>query len=147
MDRLTRDGQAETKADGTYFVDRNPVLFHHVLDYLSGRTFHLPKGMCAIEAREEMEFWRIPLDALPKCCYEVLYDDNLSNYEAIENMEERLSIGISPEDGTYSSRTKIQNIRETLNRAVMDPSSSLLGKVRLGFLHDSLNTSHFISLE
>lgn len=141
MDNLTKDGQAMATPAGNYFVDRNPVIFHHVFDYWSGKTFHLPRGICAVQAREEMEFWMIPLDDIPKCCFEVLYDDNLSSYEAIENMEEHLSIGISPMGKETVDRSKFQNIRDTLNRAAAHPGSCLLGKV------SSFNIlKHYLSL-
>lgn len=77
LDKLSKEGHAEKQENGDFFLDRNPVLFHYVLDYFSGRKFHLPKGLCAIEAREELEFWMIPVDAVPNCCYEVMFDDNL----------------------------------------------------------------------
>jgi hypothetical protein len=131
MDNLARDGRVEATSAGNYFVDRNPVMFHHVLDFWSGRTFHLPKGICAAQAREEIEFWAIPLDAVPKCCYEVLYDDNLSSYEAIENIEESLGFGISPMGKETEYRSKIQKIRNSLKKAAAHPGSSLLGKVSI----------------
>ncbi|XP_061177212.1 potassium voltage-gated channel subfamily C member 3-like [Saccostrea echinata] len=132
MDSPIRDGRAEVKPDGSYFVDRNPAIFHHILDYLSGRKLHLPKNLCAIEVREEIEFWMIPLEAVPKCCYEVLYNDNMSSYEAIEEMEKCMINDVCPAEGErkYSSR-KLLDVRETINKALVVPSSSLLGKVWL----------------
>ncbi|XP_062614052.1 potassium voltage-gated channel subfamily C member 3-like [Saccostrea cucullata] len=134
MDRLVQCGRADVISPGHYFVDRNPTVFHHVLDYVSGRKFHLPKGICAIEAREEMEFWMIPIEAIPVCCYEILYNDNLSSYEAIEKMEIGLMHGVSPtEKEKIIPRTKLVKLRDTLNKASVDPSSSLLGKIWLTF--------------
>ncbi|XP_061176051.1 potassium voltage-gated channel protein egl-36-like [Saccostrea echinata] len=135
MDKLVQCGRAEITSQGDYFVDRNPTVFHHVLDYAAGRKFHLPKGICAIEAREEMEFWMIPIEAIPVCCFEVLYNDNLSSYEAIEKMEKRLMHGVCPtnEEKTISG-SKFQNLRETLNRSTVDPCSSLHGKIWLTFV-------------
>lgn len=129
LDKLSNEGHAEKKANGGFFLDRNPVLFHYVLDYLSGRKLHLPKGICAIEAREELEFWMIPVEAVPNCCYEVLFDDNLSSYEAIDNTEQNLIHGILPDEEKVVSTSKIQKIRDTLNKAAIDPFSNLLGKV------------------
>nr|XP_034332597.1 potassium voltage-gated channel subfamily C member 3-like [Crassostrea gigas] len=129
LDKLSKEGHAEIKTNGDYFLDRNPVLFHYVLDYFSGRKFHLPKGICAIEAREELEFWMIPVDAVPNCCYEVLFDDNLSSYEEIEKLEQHLTNGVLPEERIVVSKKKLQNIRDTLNKAAADPFSCLLGKI------------------
>ncbi|XP_062586249.1 potassium voltage-gated channel protein Shaw-like [Saccostrea cucullata] len=132
MDEFVKDGRAEVKSDGNYFVDRNPAIFHYILDYLSGRKLHLPRNICAIEAREEIEFWMIPLEAVPKCCYEVLYSDNMSSYEAIEEMEEYMAQGVCPiETEIKCSKGKLQEVRETLSRALVDPGSSLLGKIWL----------------
>uniref|UniRef100_K1QXV1 Potassium voltage-gated channel protein Shal n=1 Tax=Magallana gigas TaxID=29159 RepID=K1QXV1_MAGGI len=128
LDKLSKEGHAEIKSNGDYFLDRNPVLFHYVLDYFSGRKFHLPKGICAIEAREELEFWMIPVDAVPNCCYEVLFDDNLSSYEEIEKLEQHLTHWVLPEERIVVSKSKLQNIRDTLNKAAADPFSCLLGK-------------------
>lgn len=134
LDKLSKEGHAEIKSNGDYFLDRNPVLFHYVLDYFSGRKFHLPKGICAIEAREELEFWMIPVDAVPNCCYEVLFDDNLSSYEEIEKLEQHLTHWVLPEERIVVSKSKLQNIRDTLNKAAADPFSCLLGKVNYLFI-------------
>lgn len=134
LDKLSKEEHAEIKTNGDYFLDRNPVLFHYVLDYFSGRKFHLPKGICAIEAREELEFWMIPVDAVPNCCYEVLFDDNLSSYEEIEKLEQHLTNGVLPEERIVVSNNKLQNIRNTLNKAAADPFSCLLGKVNYLFI-------------
>ena len=129
MEKLSKDGHVMVSPNGDYFIDRSPVLFHKVLDYLSGRKFHLPKGICAIEAREELEFWMIPIEAVPNCCYEVLFDDNLSSYDAIEKAEEQLIQGVSPHEENNTAKTKLRRFRDILNKAVQDPFSCLLGKV------------------
>lgn len=134
LDKLSKKGQAEVKSNGDYFLDRNSVLFHYVLDYFFGRKFHLPKGICAIDAREELEFWMIPVDAIPNCCYEVMFDDNLSSYEEIEKLEQHLTHGVVPEEKVVVSKSKLQKIRDTLNTAAADPFSCRLGKVDYLFI-------------
>ena len=129
VEKLSKDGHAVIGPSGDCFIDRSPVLFHKVLDYLSGRKFHLPKGICAIEAREELDFWMIPIEAVPNCCYEVLFDDNLSSYDAIEKEEEQLIQGVSPHEENNTPKTKLRRFRDILNKAVQDPFSCLLGKV------------------
>lgn len=58
-----------------------------------------------------------------------MFDDNLSSYEAIENTEQHLIHGILPEVENDATASKLQKIRDILNKAVIDPFSNLLGKV------------------
>ncbi|XP_052777839.1 potassium voltage-gated channel protein Shaw-like [Mya arenaria] len=56
-----------------YFFDRNPHLFQFILDACRRGVIHLPKDICGIVFREEMEYWGLAERQVAPCCWEALY--------------------------------------------------------------------------
>jgi hypothetical protein len=87
---LVKQDKAIIRQNGQIYIDRNPFIFHHILDYYSVSEFHLPKNICPCQAQKEIEFWRIPSTNIPSCCYDVLYNEHEVEYTSIEQLESDL---------------------------------------------------------
>ena len=132
LDILTTENQAEILADGSYYLDRNPLIFHHILDHFCNGHFHLPRNICPIHARKELEFWAVSLADVPECCYGTLYDDSESEQRAIRALEEEADC----EEEQYNmildrhqTAGSCAVIRHKLVQALNFPMQSFLGKV------------------
>lgn len=136
LERLIAKNLAEIISDGHYYLDRNPLIFHHILDYYSEGHFHLPRNICPIQARSDVEFWGIPLTDVPPCCYETLYGDNESELKAISALEEEINEveekynQMKRQHDTSGSFSLIA-IQYKLVNALNFPLQSLLGRVSL----------------
>ncbi|XP_060067386.1 potassium voltage-gated channel protein Shaw-like [Ylistrum balloti] len=62
-----------------YFFDRNPRIFHEILDYCKTGHLHLPENVCSQSSREEIAFWGVPQDSIQQCCWKAFYkvDDEM----------------------------------------------------------------------
>lgn len=56
-----------------YFFDRNPELFHSVLDFYRTGELHLPKHVCGAAIRNELEYWQISSSSISDCCVSSLF--------------------------------------------------------------------------
>lgn len=132
LERLTAKNLADIISDGHYYLDRNPLIFHHILDYYSEGHFHLPRNICPIQARSEVE----SLTDVPLCCYETLYGDNESELKAISALEEEINEveekynQMKRQHDTSGSFSWIA-IQYKLVNALNFPLQSLLGRVSL----------------
>ncbi|XP_062584641.1 potassium voltage-gated channel subfamily C member 3-like [Saccostrea cucullata] len=135
MHALVKGDQATTYPSGGFYVDRNPMIFHHILDYHSGGEFHLPKNICPLQARKEIEFWRIPSKDIHNCCFEVLYNENNYQYTCIENLESDLKVqknqSVSPLFGEKKVRNCLGRLRYKLLEAYLHPLTTWTGRVWL----------------
>jgi uncharacterized Zn-finger protein len=132
LEKLSKNNRAEILADGSYYLDRNPLIFHHILDFYCEGEFHLPKNMCPVQAQKEMDFWMIPMKDIPVCCYETLYDDKQAEYKTIILEDDGGSEGNYPfklEPAVSSNTSSLPNIRSKLLHALNSPLESWLGKV------------------
>ncbi|XP_061164777.1 potassium voltage-gated channel protein Shaw-like [Saccostrea echinata] len=135
MHALVKADQAATHPNGGFYVDRNPMIFHHILDYHSGGEFHLPKNICPLQARKEIEFWRIPSKGIHNCCYESLYNENEYQYTSIENLESDLKVqtnrSVSPMFGEKKVKNCLGRLRYKLLEAYLHPFTTWTGRVWL----------------
>ncbi|XP_067664290.1 potassium voltage-gated channel protein egl-36-like [Haliotis asinina] len=56
-----------------YFFDRDPHMFHYILNYYRTGELHLPPGACSSSIKKELHFWCIPENHVSECCWKVLY--------------------------------------------------------------------------
>ncbi|XP_046559712.1 potassium voltage-gated channel protein egl-36-like [Haliotis rubra] len=56
-----------------YFFDRDPQMFHYILNYYRTGELHLPPGACSSSIKKELHFWCIPETHVSECCWKVLY--------------------------------------------------------------------------
>jgi hypothetical protein len=134
LEILSKDNRAEILTDGSYYLDRNPLIFHHILDFYCDGEFHLPRNICPVQAQKEIEFWMIPMKEIPVCCYETLYDDKQAEYRVMIQEDEGCSEEKYPFkfEPTVRCRTSsVTDIRSKLLHALNSPLQSWLGKVTL----------------
>ena len=60
----TREGSRT----GVFHIDRNPAIFHCVLDYYSTGQLHLPDGVCGYQLRRDIAFWGLKPHVIAPCC-------------------------------------------------------------------------------
>jgi hypothetical protein len=70
-----------------YFLDRDPELFRHILNFYRTGRLHFPKNECINAYDEELSFFGIVPDLMGDCCYEEYRDRKRENAE--RNMEEK----------------------------------------------------------
>ncbi|WAR25987.1 KCNAW-like protein [Mya arenaria] len=64
----------ETSTDrNEYFFDRNPVFFNIILDAYRKGVVHLPKDICGLDFKKELDFWEISPGHVAPCCWEAYY--------------------------------------------------------------------------
>jgi hypothetical protein len=132
---LVKQDKAVIHQNGQIYIDRNPFIFHHILDYYNGGEFHLPKNICPRQAQKEIEFWKIPSTDIPSCCYDVLYNENEVEYTSIEKLESDLKSqtkqSISPTVTGPRFRNCVARLRYKLLEAHLHPFSTWTGRVGL----------------
>lgn len=71
--------------DNTYFFDRNPALFAYILDGYRKGKIHLPKDVCGLTLKDELQFWALSPRFVSPCCWEILYkgDDEVITMETL----------------------------------------------------------------
>ena len=50
------------------YIDRNPIVFHCILDYYITGELHLPDAMCSGQVKEELDYWGIGAENIAPCC-------------------------------------------------------------------------------
>ena len=58
-----------------YFLDRDPELFRHILNFYRTGRLHFPKEECIIAYEEELAFFGIESELMADCCIE-FYERN-----------------------------------------------------------------------
>ena len=51
-----------------FYLNRNPMLFHCILDYHTSGELHLPDGLCPSKLKGELAFWGIGPETIAPCC-------------------------------------------------------------------------------
>ena len=70
LGRLAREETLTTnQQDVELFFDRNPEIVNSLLDLYRTGELHLPKHLCGLTIKRELEFWEIPPEAVRECCY------------------------------------------------------------------------------
>ena len=94
-----------------YFLDRDPDLFLHVLNYYRTGKLHYPKHECILAFDEELAYFGIIPEIIGDCCYEDYRDRKRENAE-------RLQEDKGSENGDVDSAA---SIRESMWRAFENP--------------------------
>lgn len=74
----------------TYFFDRSPVLFAHILDGYRKGVIHLPRDVCGITLKDELKFWDLSPQHVALCCLEILYrgeDEEVTMKTLMESLQ------------------------------------------------------------
>lgn len=103
-----------------YFLDRDPELFRHILNFYRTGRLHYPKNECITAYDEELSFFGIVPDLMADCCYEEYRDRKRENNERLD--EEKINDNEGNNEETMS-------IRESLWNAFENPQSGTMALV------------------
>ncbi|XP_064620845.1 potassium voltage-gated channel subfamily C member 3-like [Lineus longissimus] len=112
--RLTKDLERSefVHACGTYYFDRNPVIFGAILDCYRTGEFHVPCCMCPLSVRKELDYWGIPDKFIAPCCLRKLQQHE-GEEETLRQLRKEL------EHGKYASMQLLEQSKSRFNRAVL----------------------------
>jgi hypothetical protein len=105
-----------------YFLDRDPDLFRHILNFYRTGRLHFPKSECLTAYDEELSFFGIISDLMGDCCYEDYRDRKRETTERLldeKNQE-------TDEKGQVEVKLPL---RETIWKAFENPNSSTVAMV------------------
>ena len=107
-----------------YFFDRNPLLFHYILDAYDYGNLHFPKSVCSNIIDRELKFWKMGRSTVGKCCINTCYADDgiVEKYEEIEEMGQLYYLD---DDAMRKLSKRKRKILLTMTR----PMESTFGKV------------------
>jgi potassium voltage-gated channel Shal-related subfamily D member 2 len=105
-----------------YFLDRDPEMFRHILNFYRTGRLHFPKEECIIAYEEELAFFGIESELMADCCIE-FYEEKKR-----ENEERLLSEATNDNEIVDDSELNL-SIRERLWRAFEEPQSGTLALV------------------
>ena len=104
-----------------YFLDRDPELFRHILNFYRTGRLHFPKNECINAYDEELSFFGIVPDLMGDCCYEEYRDRKRENAE--RSMDEKNA------DGESQATTVTLPFRERIWRAFENPHTGTMALV------------------
>ena len=104
-----------------YFLDRDPEMFRHILNFYRTGRLHYPKNECITAYDEELSFFGIVPDLMADCCYEEYRDRKRENTE--RQMEEKIN-----ENGESISTEEL-SLREKMWRAFENPHTGTMALV------------------
>jgi potassium voltage-gated channel Shal-related subfamily D protein 2 len=105
-----------------YFLDRDPDLFRHILNFYRTGRLHYPKNECITAYDEELSFFGIISDLMGDCCYEEYRDRKRESQERL--LDER-----NADSNEDKNPIKAKNIREVIWRAFENPHTSTMALV------------------
>jgi len=105
-----------------YFLDRDPEMFRHILNFYRTGRLHFPKEECIIAYEEELAFFGIESELMADCCIE-FYEEKKR-----ENEERLLSEATNDNEIVDDSELNL-SMRERLWRAFEEPQSGTLALV------------------
>jgi len=117
-----------------YFFDRNPEIFHQVLDFLSTGKLHIPRHFCTESMREELRYWGIPHGHVEKCCWKSFYQID-SDLNIIRKLSEHLPcpLLINQEESRMSNTgegpNNKSNVKYRIWKFLNDRDDTLAAKV------------------
>ncbi|XP_056009033.1 potassium voltage-gated channel protein egl-36-like isoform X3 [Ostrea edulis] len=131
LGKLTNTSPEYNPQHDEYFIDRNPMIFHLILDFYNTGDLHLPKTLCAGSIRKELEFWEIHENLLRPCCWKTLYsdDDDCEAYTMIRKVD----CTVNPKPDLDTEQMNIWNRERKIRHGIWDilnkPASSIIGKI------------------
>ena len=69
------DDKNRNQAEKEFYFNRNPVIFHNILDFYQSGQLHVPSSICASQILAELSFWEIDPEQLAFCCYKRVFEE------------------------------------------------------------------------
>ncbi|KAI8773100.1 potassium voltage-gated channel subfamily C member 3 [Biomphalaria glabrata] len=112
-----------------YFFDRDPEIFHCILNYFRSGELHLPTSVCGLVIKSELDFWGIDDISIEECCWS-RYATWASTLHALRRLEhDQNSLVISWAFPDKDNPSKLRQIRKKIWEFCSQPSSSRAAKV------------------
>ncbi|CAL1547659.1 unnamed protein product, partial [Lymnaea stagnalis] len=112
-----------------YFFDRDPEIFHCVLNYFRTGELHLPTSVCGPVVKSELEFWGVDEVDIEECCWS-RYATWATTLQALRKLEEdrkeHFQLGEYPEQNFPSD---FREFRRRAWKFFAQPSSSVPAKL------------------
>ena len=71
--------------EGRHFIDRNPLYFHHILNYYTTGRLEVPPQYSWESVKAEIDFWLLDANAISKTCV-LRYDREKARLKAAEDI-------------------------------------------------------------
>ena len=134
---LARTDEAYREDAAEYFYDRNPSLFHCILDFYRTEELHFPHNYCGPSVKKELLYWRLNEAYISPCCWHRYrqFEDEQKIFETIENaFETDTASRIDETDESYKENVgtfnhRWEKFREKAWLFLEDPMSSRAAKV------------------
>lgn len=104
-----------------YFLDRDPELFRHILNFYRTGRLHYPRNECITAYDEELSFFGIIPDLMADCCYEEYRDRKRESSERL--LDEKNA------EGGDSAALQTMTRRERIWRAFENPQTGTMALV------------------
>ncbi|CAI4223655.1 unnamed protein product [Auanema sp. JU1783] len=121
VERLT-DCDAYFESNNEYYFERSPIIFEYVVDYYITGKLHRPMDVCPIRLRYELDYWRIPVQAMAPCC---MLEENNNMASKLKN--EKAFVDSYP--SSYFDKVLLGPQRLKLWRILENPRSSSTAKL------------------
>ncbi len=87
---LDGDNFRKNLTEREFYLNRNPVIFHNILDFYQSGQLHVPSSICASQILDELSFWEIDPEQLAFCCYKRASEE-LSDTTSSQKLSEKWS--------------------------------------------------------
>jgi potassium voltage-gated channel Shal-related subfamily D protein 2 len=105
-----------------YFLDRDPEMFRHILNFYRTGRLHFPKEECITAYEEELSFFGIESELMADCCTETYEEKKREN-------EERLMSEATNDNENIDYAELNMSVRERLWHSFEEPQSSTFSLV------------------
>ncbi len=139
------DDKGRNQAEKEFYFNRNPVIFHGILDFYQSRQLHVPSSVCASQILDELAFWEIDPEQLAFCCRKRVFEE-FNETRSSEQLLEKWSKFLTGDSGGRAASVSSVTSREPTVEAkpsrrmrlwhlMETPRSSRAAKVRMRVIH------------
>ncbi|XP_059140646.1 potassium voltage-gated channel subfamily C member 1-like [Physella acuta] len=116
-----------------YFFDRDPEIFHCVLNHFRTGELHLPTSVCGPVVKSELEFWGLDEADIEECCWS-RYSTWATTLQALRKLEDDRNANLQLGEYPYKEHSSFcREIRRKAWKFFSTPSSSVYAQV-YGFI-------------
>ncbi len=106
------DENVRNQAGNEVYFNRNPFIFHGILDFYQSGQLHVPSNICASQILDELSFWEIDPEQLAFCCYKRVFEE-LNETRSSEKLLEKWSKVLRGDTGGRAASVSSVTSRES----------------------------------